>query len=346
MAVLAPAAALVVTKKSAFMVPAMAANPLGVALENTNHLYRHFCPPLVDALPMLASGLSRATSWTFGVMPSADGLRYEFQHRFLPSFASATPLAVQVWTNTGTDPAVGWASIYGPTTTAASVSGVPQTHTHTAVVGASARMMRVQYTAPAGVYQPWHILVRPDANPAAVPFVAPFGITSSGFRVWDSALLSATGGPVNTEMVDRCRRNSIAVLTDRRQNVMALLQEDGVSGTAKHVAPSTSLAATDWVLVGKARAFIPWQSGYTLQLRVLASVSGGATTANRVQVSVSGGASAPLFAASGQLISGTLTLQGDSQAGNSEDFEIRVRRGDAATTTRLHSVMAFWQPGS
>lgn len=345
MAVLAPAAALVVTKKSAFMVPYMAANPLGVALENGNHLYRHFCPPLVDALPMLAAGLSRATSWTFGVLASADGLRYEFQHRFLPYFTNATPLAVQVWENTGTDPTVGWASIYGPTTTAASVAGTPQTHTHTAVISSGARMLRVAYTAPAGVYQPWQILVRPDANPAAVPFVGPFGITASGFRVWDSALLSAAGGPVNTEMVDRCRRNAVSVLTDRRQNVLAFLQEDGVSGTAKHVAPSTSQAATDWVLVGKGKAFIPWQSGYTLEVRVLASVSGGATTADRVQVSVAGGLSA-LYAATGQLVSGTFNGLGDSLAGNSEDFEIRVRRGDAATTTSLHSVMGFWRPGS
>lgn len=344
MAVTIPAT-LQIADQHTFLVPAMAVNPLGDALENGNHLYRYFRPPLVSAMPLWEPTQNRNSSWTFGIYPSADALRYTFEHRVLPAFTlGAAPLTVEVLQNTGTDPAAGWASIYGPTATAGMTNGVWLTHAHTAIVSASARMLRVQYTAAGGNYLPGHILAYPDPNPASAPLAAPYGITSSGFRVWEDSLLVAAGGPVNTEMVDRCRRNAVAVLRDRYQNVLSLLQEDGVSAQPRHQAPSAALAATDWVLVGKGRAFIPWQSAYTLYLRVLASVSGGATTANRVRVSIAGGVSAD-FNATGLLVDGTLALTGDGGAGNSEDFEIRVRRGDAATTTRLHSVMAFWRPG-
>lgn len=343
MAVSVPAATLTIAKASALVAPLMAVNPLGVALENGNHNYRHFCPPLASVMPIWSSGLSRDSGWMFAILPSADGLRYEVQHRILPAFTGGT-VTVQAWENLGTDPTVGWVSVYGPTATAATTAGVWLTHTHAASFNASARMMRVAYTAAGGNYLPGHILVRPNANPAAVPFVAPFGITASGFRVWDTALLSFVGGPVNTEMVDRCRRNNISILRDRRQNVLSLVQEDGIGGQPRHVAPSASQALTDWVQVGHGVIVVPWQTKFTLDLRVLATVSGGATTSDRVRVAFRDQGAVD-FAATGLMVSGSIALQGSGGADSQVVFDVGVRRGDAATTTRLNSVMAFWRPG-
>lgn len=335
-------AALVVTPATGFLTPIINVEPLGTALANTNHLYEYFTPPLASVMPNLATGLSRNTSYIFGIIPSQDGLRYLFDHTIYPVATGVITIKVESGHNDG--PTV-WTPVLAATAYG-TVAGTWVTISHYGTVAATEDRIRVTYSAASGNYLPSQILIYPAPDPTLKPFAAPW-IVTSGFRVYEDSLLDggATLRPVTTEMLDRCRRNSIRVLTDRVHNVFSYVQEDGALGTPLHVAPFASLPAEGWATVGRARAQIGRESKATLQVRVLASVSAG-TTVDRVWLSTINDEGVLMDAtvgAPGAMVSESLVVHPD--ASGFVDFSLSLR-ASAGNTCTIHSAMAFWRPGS
>ena len=349
--------ALTIKKMAQLLAPNMAAQPLATAMVNGNSLYRAHQPALVSFAPMHTPALGLDCSFTVGCKPSVDGLRYAFAHQILPRWTGA--LTVQVDSGRGDGPTV-WTTIYGPTAVACT-NGVWLDHRHHGVIGALEDRLRVIYTGVLGDLLVSHVLAYPDPDPAAVPIAAPYGQQASGFWPADDALLAATG-PVHTEMLDRCLRNSVAVLRDRYQALGSCVQEDGALNAPRWVGPFGTEAVGDWALVGKARAMLPYQSGEPLggydlrpQLRVdcLATVTAG-TTADRVKVvargvgpTLAGKQSQITLNATGAMVVDTTGLRAelDGSAGAAVDLEFYVRAA-VGRQVSLHSCMVSWRPGS
>ena len=331
------------------MLPTMAAQPLQTAIENANALYRCHQPPLVSVAPMMDPAHARAISFTVGIVPSQDGLRYRVQHLILPAYNGN--LTVQVETGRG-DPTA-WTVVYGPAA-AAMVNGVWSTVTHYIVVASNEDRLRFSYTAPGGVFLVSHVLVWPDPDPAAPPLVAPYTRQPSGFWPGDDALIGLAGGPIHTEALDRCMRNSVAVLRDRWQAVASIVQDDGQFGASRHVAPFGTVQTGAWALIGKCRALLPYQNGAaiggvdlrpTLQVMAQGRVSAG-TTADRMRVVVRGKTKDDtlLLAADGTMRTGSVVAEVDGSADAGVDVEFYARAA-VGQTVSVGSIALLWRPG-
>jgi len=327
--------------------------PLAGALLNANAIYRAHRPALVSFLPMMAPGHARDVSFTVGIVPSADGLRYRVIHVVLPAYNGNLTIGVE--SGLGDGPTV-WTQIYGPAVEVVA-AGTWLTLAHNVTIAAGEDRLRFSYLAPGGAFLVSHVLVYPDPDPALPPIVAPHAQQSSGFWPADDALLSAVAnGPIHTEMLDRCWRNAIAVLRDRWQVVGSLVQDDGQYGGARHVAPFPTVGVGAWALVGKARALLPFQKGdpvagvdYRPALRVcvLADVSAGATNARvRVVARGAGGkeSEVQLGATGAMVVSSTLRAEVDGSADAGVDLEWYVR-ADVGQTVSLRSAVVLWRPG-
>ena len=331
-----PPAALVITPASSLILPPVDADPLDDALLNTNWLYLQHKPALVSVCPITVSGRGTNVFW-IPIVPSADALQYAFLHRFLPGAAWPGGGTVTIQVEWAATLAGAWTSIYGPTATAAMVASTWVGTLHVATIPAAARILRVTYSVWAADGRVSHILAWPSADSAAVPFVAPWGQTASGFRVYDDALLyagGAAGQPVNTEMLDRCRRNSAKVLRDRWQMAFSLVQDDTTSAV-KYIAPSAALDGD--MEIGHSRFIVPALKGKsgTLVVYAIATVSGGAT-ADLVKVTI-GNVIAKLTA-DGVCNHATMAIAGDVN-------EVSVRVAHVGVnTTSLHSVVGLWLP--
>lgn len=344
--------ALVVQKAAAFMAPAMS-GPLLAALHNANSSYLVHKPALLSFAPFMAPGHARDVSFTAGCVPSVDGLRYRVIHCILPAYNGN--LTVQVESGRG-DPTA-WTVVYGPAVQPC-VAGAWIVLAHYCTVAAIEDRMRFSYTAPGGVFLVSHVLVYPDPDPALPPIVGPFVQQPSGFWPADDSLLTAVaGGPVHTEMLDRCWRNPVAVLRDRWQCVGSLVQDDGQFGGVQHAAPFGTVGAGQWALVGKARALLPYQQGAPvagvdnrprLRCAIKADVTAG-TTSGRVRIVAKGAEgkqSEATFAANGtmQVSTSTLRAEVDGSADAGVDLEWYVR-ADAGQTVSLRSALVHWRPG-
>jgi hypothetical protein len=309
------------------------ADPLHTALTNTNYLYLHHTPALVSVCP-IGSVANRTRAYVVPVIPSVDTMRYTVEHRILPGFNGTATVQVE-WATVLAGP---WTSIYGATATAAMTTGTWFLHSHTIALPASARLLRFTYSVWGGAGRVGHILVRPAPSSAAVPFVGPYGTTSSGFRVYDDSLLNgAAGQPVTTEMLDRCRRNTVKILRDRWQMAFSLVQDDGVTHAVAYTAPAG--AGGGDLQLGHTAFCTPALAGTkgTLAIRVLATVSGGAT-ADLILVSI--GNATLTFAADGLVNSADCIIYGTLN-------EVRVRVANTGVnTTSLHACVAFWRPGN
>lgn len=344
---------LAVVKEGAFQGPAMS-GPLAQALANANSCYRAHKPALLSFCPMMGPAHGRAASFTAGCVPSVDSLRYRVVHVVLPRYNGT--LSFTVDSGLGDGPTT-WTNLYGPVAVA-TVNGVWLVHAHYVTVAAGEDRLRFQYTAPGGNFLVSHVLAYPDPDPALVPLVAPYGQMASGFWPADDALLTAVaGGPVHTEMLDRCWRNSVAVLRDRWQCLASFVQEDGLHGAPRHVAPFGSVpAGAGWALVSKARGFLPFQVGTpvagldmrpALRVAVQGDVSAGATNA-RIKViarGANGKQSEVQFAADGAMhVSQALRAEVDGSADSPLDFDCYVR-ADVGQTVKLFSAVVHWLPG-
>ena len=349
--------ALTIKKMAQLLAPGIAAEPLATALANANSLYRLHQPALVSFCPVHTPTLGRDCSFTVGCKPSVDAIRYKFAHQVLPRWTGN--ITVRVDSGRGDGPTT-WMTIYGPTAVAVTTDTWLD-HRHHGVIGADEDRLRVIYTGVGGNVLISHVLAYPDPDPAAVPIVAPYGQQPSGFWPADDALL-ATTGPVHTELLDRCLRNSVAVLRDRYQALGSFVQEDALSGNAlRWIAPFGTEAVGSWALMGKARGVLPYQSGEPMggndlrpQLRVdvLAEVTAG-TTVDRVRVvargigQLAGKQAEVLCNATGAMVVNTTGLRAelDGTAGAGVDLEFYVR-AEAGQQVKLHSAMVSWRPGS
>lgn len=338
---------LTIKQMAQLLAPSMLAEPLATMLANANSLYRVHQPALVSFCPMTTADVS-PTGFVIGCVPSVDGIRYKFRHQILPNTNGF--LTIEIESGHGDGPTT-WTTICAPTAVT-TVAATWLDHEHYGVIAAGEDRLRFTYSASSGVYFVSHVLAQPDPDPAEVPLVAPWGQQPSGFWPADDGLLLLTGGPVHTEMLDRCLRNSVAVLRDRYQALGAVVQQDDRYAPPRWAAPFGTEAVGAWALVGKARAFMPYQSGEpdvrpVLRVDCLASVTAG-TTANRVQViarGTKGKESAVQLDATGAMVVNTaLRAELDGTANAAIDLEFYVR---AATgqQVKLNSCAVSWRPG-
>lgn len=335
MAITIPAK-LPVQAKFALVLPSMP-GPLDAILGGTNGLYAWFCPPLAShAITDTSTATDR--EYIFPIpRTSADGLRYVFK---MPLEAGAVGTAdVDVDYADTEDPAVAvWVPLVG-TVGFGLVNGFA-VHSFQGTLPSTAKMIRYRVTNKSTACRPTHIFVAPDPDQAAAPFAAG-GVTTSGFRPYDGTLLGTASNPVTTELVDRCWRNSVAVVQDRWQTVASYLSPILRSAvTAK--APQTWASATGWVTVGRAPCRVPKSGSHTLQVKVLADVTGGAT-ADLVEVTACGGP--------GGDVSVTLDATNTIETANliaytspSGWLDLRVRiKANSAQSTYLHALTIGWQ---
>lgn len=313
--------------------PAMDANPLDTVLQNGNHLYKHFCPPLISFVP-IDGPASRTRSYVVAVEPSADGLSYAFEHRILP--ATTGTVDIKVESNTGVDPTTGWSTIYGPTTTAPLTGAAWATVSHSATIPANARMVRVSYSSATVNVTIGHVLAVP------APSSVTSGIKACGFVPYDGDLLALSGGPVTVELVDRMRTNALAVLRDRRQVIASLVQHQDSSApwSFGYSAPS-AWSNGQPMRLGKSVATLPGQTNVSLNVHVIASVSAGAT-ADLIEVLL-GNLSVKL-AATGSRVTSSVTVDLPGGAASTLPVEVRVRH-TTGNSTYLQSLTILWRPG-
>jgi len=322
------------------MLASMAQQPLLAALQNLNFLYADHKPALASLMPMTARYVDSAKAYIFGVIPSADGIKYAFQHRFWVPVQF--DMEIKIETNTGTNPASGWTVIYTADHTLA--ANVLTTVTITdEVIAANITMIRVTYTQDEESYIPHHILMYPDADNPAADTGSDY---PSGFQPFDDGMLS-TGqhAPIHTELVDRCKTSALALYRDRRQMVFSMLTESstndpGVSSAndAANKLPFSNPYAT-------LRAIMPGAPDTTtIDLRCLASVSGGAT-ADLVKIQQVGHpkAAAVTLDATGLLVSDTLTVY-PMQDGLARFVDLRISvKATTGNTTCIHSLVGWPQ---
>lgn len=341
---------LVITKMAKFMAVQMAQEPLKTALENSNALYRAHKPPLVAFAPIVASTHARDVSFTVGCVPSVDGLRYQVLHLVLPAYTGNLTFKVE----SGRGDPTAWTLLAGPTVQP-TVVGTWIAYQHTVTIANTEDRLRFSYTAPGGVFLVSQVLVWPDPDPALAPLVAPYSQRPSGFWPADDSLLGVAGAPVHTEMLDRCLRNSVAVLRDRWQAVASFVQDDGQYGGVRHQAPFGTVPAGQWALVGKCRAVLPYQLSAAMGgndmrpvLKVMAKgwVSAGAT-ADRIRVIARGPAGKEdqvLLACDATMQVSTVKAELDGSADAGVDFEFYVR-ANAGQQVNLSSAVVLWRPG-
>lgn len=331
-----------VTPATGLLVPPMAAQPLRRALENLNYLYKWHRPPLVDVCPTCATAGGRGT-FVYPIAPSADGLRYNFEHRIMPSNNSTCAITVD-YTTAYAGGATAWTNIYAsnPATTANTLL-TQQDNAQT--VPANAVALRVDYQAAAGTIAPQHLLVYP------APDAPTAGIKACGFRPFDDGMLTATGAPVHTELVNRCKLSALAVLRDRRQQALTFLQVE--TGTPWIVCPSDKGTILSGALyeafndLPPVRLFLPYQGpDVQLTVAVLADVDAGGTAGLvRVhQVNHPQGEEVT-FAADGAINTANLTVH---LSGSGTDRYADLAIGAKCThgnKTRLRAVSAYWRPG-
>ena len=342
---------LTITKVAKLLAPAMTVEPLKTALQNSNALYRCWQPPLVSFCPTMGAAIARDSSFTVGIVPSADGLRYRVRHLVLPGYTGNLTIKVE----SGRGDPTAWTTVFGPSVRAV-VNGTWFDFTHEVTIASTEDRLRFSYLAPGGVFLVSHVLVYPYPDPALPPLVAPYAQQPSGFWPADDGLLSVAGAPVHTEMLDRCLRNSVAVLRDRWHVVGSFVQDDGTYGGVKHQAPFGTVPAGTWALVGKCKALLPNQNGTPIGgddgrpvLKVMAKgwTGGGGVVADRIRVIARGPTgkdSQVTLACDASMHTSTITAEVDGTPDAGVELEFYVR-ADAGQTVNLSSAVVLWRPG-
>lgn len=346
MAVATPATS-VIAKSTAFDTPKVLGSAgietLAKALDNTHLLYLDWCPPVADFCPITVASTSH--SFTVPIQPSLDGLRYQFKLTIYSSFTGNVTVTVQESaTFTGV-----FANVVAPTAVAVT-AGNRVAATFTGTIPATSRVLRLSLASGAGNnYYPEHFLAQPLPDSTVVPFVNPWGVTASGFRVFDDALLRGGAGiPVNTEYHDRCLHNTRAIVRDRQQCVFSLVFEDGVGRPPVFYAPPTASAwatATDFMRLGHSRCYIPHTGPAYIDVRSLALVDAGAVT-DRVKVSVVGGQTVTLDTGRTAAPAVAVGVETARLKVNGPTFDITVSSAaTAGNKTYTYAVVGLWRPG-
>lgn len=328
--------AVTVTPASAFVAPLMAAEPLLTALQNLAEVYQYHCPAILSVCPTAPTDV-RPPYFVMPIKPSADGLPYTVRLIFV---TPANDLAdVDVWYTTDyTGDTTTWTHLDGDTGLA-TVEDEATVWEGGGVIPADAEAIKVFADADESNLVLHHVLVAPNWD-AIDP---PAGVTDCGFVAFDDTMITGTGAPIHTEHVNRCKLSALAVLRDRWQCAYSYCAQG--SGTTDYQASVAVIVGTPAV-----RLWLPYQGpDVTLHVAVIADVSGGGSTSGLVrlaQVNVEqlDWEAGWLDADTGVQI-GTLQvkLQGEPAA-RYADLQMQVK-GNGTGTTRVRSVIAWWQPG-
>jgi len=317
---------IVVTPAANLTKAPMRRDELATALLNMNAAYALHAPSLLSVIVTDAAAVTLAKELHIPIKPSADGLIYDFRLLLTPS-ATATYTIGLSYCTAYSDTTTTWTVVFndaGVATTAATLLD----YSNTATIPANAVAVRIRVTPGSGSYE-WHSAwMRPSADNTAPTTLAP-----SGFVAYDDALLSATGAPINTEMINRIRNNAKALLKDRKQLAYCFTQPSSarrlLSGPTEQRLP-------------RGRIHLPHQSGFVeLEVYCIAKVNTGTTT-GLIRVQQVGGEQIALDAdATIQINTLPAKVQGFG-LGAYVDIDVFV---SAPNTTELRSLVMYWTPG-
>lgn len=323
------------------LLPQMTTQPLRKALENLNYHWKYFRPALVSFAPTADPGLTRSSEYHIPIAPSADGLRYTFESRFLCS-AAAQNVTVAVEYTTAYVAGAGsvWVGICSDVVVSNAVAGALTTFQKVdQTIPATAVALRWSLTAPgAGDRTDHHFVAWP--TPAA-PLV---GLQLSGYAPFDDTLLlSADQAAVHTEWLNRCKFSMVKLLRDRKQNAYSFGQE--YRSAPRWLKTNVQY----WAPLPPVRIWLPGQSGQVaLSVAVIAEVNAGAV-ADLVrfrQVGMDGAAKTVVIDASGAIEAATLDVQVQGAGLMAyADVEMAIKT-TAGNTTRVFAAMAWTAPGS
>ena len=326
-----------VVKKGQLIDSPVSAQPLQLALENCNYLYRYHKPPHLSVIYNSAAALTRNSEYHCPITPSADGIDYTFEHRWQCSAATQTVTVGVDYCTTYAGAGTVWTNLYSTAVVTGGAASLTRSTSAAYNVPYTATAIRVTLTAPAAGTRTDHgLLMWPTA---AAPTV---GVKSSGFIPFDDGLITnANGAAVHEEWLQRCAISSRALASDRKQCAFAFVQEyrttpafvcAGGTGTAGYAMPPV-------------RVYVPNAtsgSGVSLTVKVIASVSAGTTTA-KVKLASTGAASLTLDA-TGAIVDGTL-VAGKIGDGFAAYFDAALSVfSTTGNTTKVYAVVAWWTP--
>lgn len=326
----------VVTPETDFLVqPAADRDPLYTILKNANGMFESFAPAHLSALYTVEKGISaRSAVFEIPILPSADGLDYDFSHWIYAEAGGAGTLTVQVEEWTG----AAWNTIENTAGIAAAAATMVR-HDHTAAVDANATKLRITISRVTDAFTPVSILMRPGTNTITT------GVKASGFVPFDDGLLNVgtNDAGINTEHLNRGPQNAMAILKDRRQCVFSFVQESGIVNPL-YFAEDSPLSAGLFARFGEAMASIPNQRDPQVKVLAIGSVDGGAT-ADLINVYQVGGKGVTLDA-DGNVQSADLDLKLLDPGG----LHARAKMGCAGAYVALQSmalnaVVVLWRPG-
>ena len=295
-------------------------NPLHKILQNTNYLYGYHRPAVVNVAPLnnISTSGTTSTSLVIRAPLSADGLKYEVDWYAYNGSNGATRLRIY---ETTASTSTGWGSAV--IDQSATFNGGQWNNTTSAsAFTANATFLSFLFTSAVNA-QLEAVIIRP----APITSIDTAATYASGFVPYDDDILTATGGPINPEHINRACNNAAAVMADRQQCVFSLIND----GTA--LARITKSGADTIKPIAMGQAHLPGQAGAVLDVYVKANDSGGSA---KVFVGEIGGEKISLNA-DGADRSGTLTITTDNPT-----FTVDVMP-DAGTD--LYYVAIHWKPG-
>jgi hypothetical protein len=348
MGIPAVGADVIVTPQQGLILPAMSSEPLQTALLNTNWLYVYRWAPLVTVCPSEPTAMARTAVVVVPVRPSVDGLRYDFHVEAVCSADTNLTVVVEETDNYTGLPTSGsptaWTAIF--TTVSAETAGARAAQITTGqTIAADTVALRFTVSVAAGTFELHHLLAFP--HPATIAA----GSAASGFVPYDDGILTTAGGPVHTELLDRCAYSTAAILRDRWEMAASLCQDEAQANV-----DLVATNRTEWAVWPVQRVWLPGQSGpVKLRVRSLISISAGAGAdlVRLAQVPDPAGVAIPPpqsvtldGSTAGMVDTATLTVypQGDGLL-RYVDLQPAIRT-TAANTTYLHALVAFFEPGA
>lgn len=331
---IAPVTALVVAKKGALMVPPMATEPLTEILNNLHYLWQKHTPPLLSVVYNTEAATTRSTIYHVPIMPSADGVKYKFEHRFCCSAASQTVAVTVDETDAYAGAGTVWTQIYTQNVTS---SGTPDALTTSVsaayVIPADAVALRITLANPAaGNKTDHHLLVYP------APDAPVAGVQTSGFKPFDDGIMaSADKAPIHEEWIQRAAISARAVAEDRRQCAFAFVQEYRSAPAFSCTDAVFGDSDTGYVFP-TVRAYLPHAAGpQTLFWRAIGEVTAGSNSGliriGGLQLDADGAINSD---------SASVNIIGDGLQAH-VDLTLSIAN-TSPNTTRVFAVVAFWTP--
>ena len=295
------------------------AEPLKTIAESTNWLWSQHRPPIAAFAPY-CTAKNQLQTYIYPITPSADGITYQLNIAYwadagsweLRLYHSADAATwTQVVNNSYTDTAgFHWVEPVSPTFT----------------LPASAKYIKLTLTQDTSTndIQLHYASIQPTQQQP------PAGTLPSGFVRFDDALLTAAGGPVYVELLNRCRDNVIAVITDRAQQVASWCMN---AENPYRIDPPSH---TTFLQVFRCHFEMPGQKGARVRVRAHGAPVGSSTDVLRVGQVLGNKTSA--IDLDGTHQSTHLTLQGST----GELYGVvEVLSGSC----KLSYVSIDWQPG-